>query len=619
MSQGIVGKIWNIKAGSRGRSSAAKIGDSIEYISNSEKCNLALSQGAPIQMENELKYVMNDIKTLQGLYIGSRHITDVNNATNEMMQVKDFYGKLGGRIALHGIISLAQEESDSKNAGKLMYLLNDLMQEIFPEHQVVYAVHANTENLHIHFIANTVGLDGRKIHMDKQFMRKQFEPVLNKLAVKYGFTPNEAWVQEPKKDVVPIVERKMQLRNHIDRAIEESEDMEEVIKNLREKGITVNVGKFLSLRFPDMTRAMRSYQLGSSYTLETIVNRIITKRDPFVSKHVKVTAADTPGREMVWYAPTKMKKYKDMTVAEKKEAIRALRMGKNPWRDAYEKNWKLQKISSDLDRDAHVYDIIKSYSKGTNDVKMAKEEIKIQQKAIAAEKAEVKANLRGYKAIVDLYEEIKKYEIRAYLYEYGECLEYQEDYEKFKELTTRLEENFGKSINQVAEFIEDQEGELLYAKVQAEELAGQYRAILRYEKNILGRVEGENSEISLFQAVGHSEARNRVREYGAVSTRLAYVVAKGIEDIKIRVLTTPEIEDGKPSVSTTVTVMTKDGKVLEEYSSMDMTAKEFNQKINDTKYAYEFKYCHAFEDMKVADSFMEEQGAEKTKGKRKSK
>ena len=336
-----------------------------------------------------------------------------------------------------------------------------------------------------------------------------------------------------------------------------------------------------------MTRAMRSYQLGSSYTLETIVNRIITKRDPFVSKHVKVTAADTPGREMVWYAPTKMKKYKDMTVAEKKEAIRALRMGKNPWRDAYEKNWKLQKISSDLDRDAHVYDIIKSYSKGTNDVKMAKE--------------------------------IKKYEIRAYLYEYGECLEYQEDYEKFKELTTRLEENFGKSINQVAEFIEDQEGELLYAKVQAEELAGQYRAILRYEKNILGRVEGENSEISLFQAVGHSEARNRVREYGAVSTRLAYVVAKGIEDIKIRVLTTPEIEDGKPSVSTTVTVMTKDGKVLEEYSSMDMTAKEFNQKINDTKYAYEFKYCHAFEDMKVADSFMEEQGAEKTKGKRKSK
>ena len=74
-----------------------------------------------------------------------------------------------------------------------MMLLSDAMQQVFPENQVVYAVHTNTENLHIHFIINTVGLNGKKIHMDKKFMHEVLEPTVNKLAEKYGFTPNEIW------------------------------------------------------------------------------------------------------------------------------------------------------------------------------------------------------------------------------------------------------------------------------------------------------------------------------------------------------------------------------------------------------------------------------------------
>lgn len=74
-----------------------------------------------------------------------------------------------------------------------MMLLNDLMQEVFPQYQVVYAVHTNTENLHIHFIINTVGLDGKKIHMDKRFMKDVFEVAVNKYADRYGFTPNSLY------------------------------------------------------------------------------------------------------------------------------------------------------------------------------------------------------------------------------------------------------------------------------------------------------------------------------------------------------------------------------------------------------------------------------------------
>lgn len=275
MAQGIVGKVWNIKAGSQGRSSSAQIGDSIDYITNCEKCDVKIGGEEFLQIGRELTYITNDVKTLQGLYVGGIHISDVSNAMNEMMEVKKFYGKAGGRIALHGIISLSKEESDSQNAGKLIYLLNDLMQEIFPQNQVVYAVHSNTENLHIHFIANTVGLDGKKIHMDKSFMRKIFEPTLNQLADKYGFTPNESWTKEIIKDVMPIVERKMQLRKILDIAIEESEDFKSFLENLRKENLIVNVGKHLSLQLPDMSKRMRSYQLGSAYTIEKIVDRIL--------------------------------------------------------------------------------------------------------------------------------------------------------------------------------------------------------------------------------------------------------------------------------------------------------------------------------------------------------
>ncbi|MBR1643446.1 MAG: relaxase/mobilization nuclease domain-containing protein, partial [Butyrivibrio sp.] len=171
MAKGIVAKIWNIKDGSKGRGAGAQISDSIDYITNSEKCDETLG-GSQAQIGRELTYVTNDVKTLEGLYVGCRNISDIKNATNEMMQVKEFHGKLGGRVALHGIISLDAAESDKRNAGKLMMLLNDLLEEIFPNNQAVYAVHTNTENLHIHFILNTVGLGGKKIHMDKSFMSK---------------------------------------------------------------------------------------------------------------------------------------------------------------------------------------------------------------------------------------------------------------------------------------------------------------------------------------------------------------------------------------------------------------------------------------------------------------
>ena len=209
MNKGIVVKIWNIKEGTGKRNAGVQISDSISYITDEEKCDVHLQSESLSQIGRELTYVTNDVKTLEGAYVGCKNISDIQRAAQEMMQVKIFFDKTGGRVALHGIISLDEAESDAKNAGKLMMLMSDLLDEVFADYQAVYAVHTNTENLHVHFIVNTVGLYGKKIHMDKSFMKSVLEPAVNRLAEKYGFTPNGEWKKTKTADEIPFTQRAM--------------------------------------------------------------------------------------------------------------------------------------------------------------------------------------------------------------------------------------------------------------------------------------------------------------------------------------------------------------------------------------------------------------------------
>jgi len=587
---GIIAKIWNIKAGSQGRSGGAQISSSIDYITNSEKCDGQLPLVGALQVGREVTYVTNDIKTLEGLYVGARNISDISNAVDEMMQVKRFYQKLDGRVALHGIISLDEDESAKENAGKLMFLCDELMEKIFPDNQIVYAVHTNTDNLHIHFIANTVGLDGKKIHMDKNFMREVFEPAVNELALKYGFSPNEVWMRTKRPDEVSFKDRKIMLRKAIDLAVEEADDFDEFLKELRDGGIVANVGKHLSLRMEGMVKAVRSGQLGEGYSIDAIKERIATKREPFIKLSIEHHVKSIEAREVVTYVPTTLKKYKDMSPDEKKKAIHLLRMGRNPWQERYETNWQIKRMSESLSKQAHVFDIIRHFSPKRNNVMEAKEAIVAVQKEIAAEKKAIKQNLRKYKPISDLYEEIKQHEVRAYLYEFADCKEYETDYEVYKEGCHRLEEHYGKTIGEVAAFIEDQNNQLLYAKAQSNELSEQYRAIVAYEK--ADRRKEENTSLNFFEAVGHSLAFRQAKDYGIYATRLVMITADDVEDYKIRVMTTPDTVGGKATVVTTVTVLDREEKVVDEFSSRDVSSKEFNSLVNDVKYTYGFEKCH---------------------------
>lgn len=589
MAQGIVVKVWNVKAGSGTRSASAQISDSIEYIDNPEKTGVPLDLGNVNQIGNEITYVVNDMKTASGLYVGGRHISDIKHATEEMMQVKEFFGKMDGRVATHGIISLDASESDPRNAGKLMQLLNDLMESIFPEHQMVYAVHTNTENLHIHFIINTVGLDGKKIHMDRKFMREVMEPTVNTLAEKYGFTPNETWKKEKKKDSMPIASRKILLREMIDIAIEQTDEFDAFIAFLRDQGIIVNVGKNITVQTEEMPFAMRTGQLGENYSIRAIRRRLEEKYNPFKDVKAGDYYANILPEAMANITPIKMKAYKDMSLNEKRKAIHLIKLGRNPWNEARIDNWQMKRMADELKNLGYVYKLVHHYSKGTDNVTTAMDVIVNARKAISTEKKEVRDLMKEYKVITGIYQEMKQHMVRAFLYDrYGKS-EYEADFIKYCELGKRLEQGYGKSVEEVADLVFELNAKLQYLKAQDKELSSQYLAIKKYVEN--GKLKGVCDDYSFFHAIGHSQAVYEARKYGICASDIKFIQAENC-DVTIRVMTRPAVKDGKPSVESEIAVIDKDGRTVKEFSSENMTEKEFNQCIYEVQSEYGIKKCN---------------------------
>ena len=165
---GIICKVWNIKEASRPGDRKTMLVNSVRYITNEAKVNLPYEMPEDEaeavvhhNLANEASYLVRDIKTLGGALTGTINLTSVENAVDEMMQLKKSCGKVGGRMALHGTISLPEGVHGRNNAAKLLLMGKDVVGGLFPGHQAVLAVHMDTEHLHLHFVVNSVGPDGK--------------------------------------------------------------------------------------------------------------------------------------------------------------------------------------------------------------------------------------------------------------------------------------------------------------------------------------------------------------------------------------------------------------------------------------------------------------------------
>lgn len=596
MSNGIVVKVWNIMGKSVAKGTKAQLSDSMGYILNDEKTTAQVELNPLEQLTRECKYVENDLKTFSGAYVGGHNIlsTEVSAAVEEMMKVKEFFNKKNGRAALHMLISLPEDESDPNNASRLMQLCSDVLNEVFPDHQAVFAVHTNTDNLHVHIIVNSVGLNGKKIHQDNNFISKVLQPCVNKYAKWYNFTPNSKWEKKESSSKYTYPQLKAELRKAVDAAIENAESFEVFINNLKEQGIEVRAGKHISLKIPGVDKAVRTHQLGSNYTRDAIIERIATKREKLILTEVGNHVAK-PEENIFTPAIKKMKKYKDMSETEKKKVIHELRLGKNPWRENQKMNWQLNKIADDLNAFERVNSYVSAYSSdGT--IQGALDGILEAKKQVAYEKKMIAYAKRKYQPILKIYEEMKSIERKSYLYEYQNITEYRSEFERYRELTRRLKNNYNKEIFEVAGFMEECEERTLYAHAQLNELSCQYRELKKYG---MERGMVVNEDDSFISVIGYHGSKDK---NSAIEMDSFYVSSVN-SDVVIKVMKSlGQDEWGKNYQAFSIAVVDASGNIIDEINNHKKN-QEFYDSLKNLQNKYNLTSCKRFEQYHSAKAY----------------
>ena len=107
-----------------------------------------------------------------------------NNAFERMNTVKKYYNKSGGREYIHFVVSFKGKQNADD-----VYEIAERIAMQYHEYQVLFAVHLNTDNTHIHFIVNTVCVsDGHKYSQSKsdmQNLKERIELIINQSGLLY--------------------------------------------------------------------------------------------------------------------------------------------------------------------------------------------------------------------------------------------------------------------------------------------------------------------------------------------------------------------------------------------------------------------------------------------------
>ena len=118
------------------------------------------------KLKRIIDYITDPHKTCNDL-IGGIGVNKAN-ALERMNTVKEYYNKSGGREYIHFCVSFK-----GKQDADIVYDIGERIALFYKEYQVLFSVHLNTYNTHIHFIINTVCVnDGHKFTQSKSNLQE---------------------------------------------------------------------------------------------------------------------------------------------------------------------------------------------------------------------------------------------------------------------------------------------------------------------------------------------------------------------------------------------------------------------------------------------------------------
>lgn len=134
--------------------------------------------------EDVISYVINDNKMIHN-YLGGVQVNEYD-IVGSMKQISAHFKKENGVQIRHFIISF--EPYELSNPLIVNEIAMHVMRYLGKEYQAIYAVHENTESLHIHIVMNSVSyIDGHR-YRGTRAEHYEFMDFLRNVLKHYGIT-----------------------------------------------------------------------------------------------------------------------------------------------------------------------------------------------------------------------------------------------------------------------------------------------------------------------------------------------------------------------------------------------------------------------------------------------
>ena len=253
----------------------------IDYANNPDKTTA--KEYLDEDLYAAIRYVENDDKTDQTMYVSGINCSK-HNAYNEMIAVKRRFGERGKNIAYHGYQSFAAGEVTPDEAHAIG--METARQMWGGKYQVVVTTHLNTDNIHNHFVINSVSfVDGKKFRNgigDRLELRKISDAICaarNKSVIqshKFYSNKKEYWIRNSGK----LTHRDM-LRRDVDEALSKCCTFKEFEYYLKCLGYRFERDfryEHPSVIADGWKRAVRISGLGEKYSREAMRQKLVANQ-----------------------------------------------------------------------------------------------------------------------------------------------------------------------------------------------------------------------------------------------------------------------------------------------------------------------------------------------------
>ena len=253
----------------------------IDYANNPDKTTA--KEYLDEDLYAAIRYVENDDKTDQTMFVSAINCSK-HNAYNEMIAVKRRFGERGKNIAYHGYQSFVAGEVTPAEAHAIG--METARKMWGARYQVVVTTHLNTDNIHNHFVINSVSfVDGKKFRNgigDRLELRKISDAICaarNKSVIqshKFYSNKKEYWIRNSGK----LTHRDM-LRRDVDEALSKCctfKDMEYYLKCLGYRFERDFRYEHPSVIADGWKRAVRITSLGENYSREAMRQKLVANQ-----------------------------------------------------------------------------------------------------------------------------------------------------------------------------------------------------------------------------------------------------------------------------------------------------------------------------------------------------